>query len=104
MQSIAPLAFGYFIGGIGAFAVTGLLNEIAKELGTSVASAGQLMSAYSLALAMGAPLLTPLTKRFERPALITAGLVLFGILQFAAMIAPTYSTLAAARIFAGLAA
>jgi predicted MFS family arabinose efflux permease len=101
---LVALAFGYFVVGIGAFAVGGLLNEIAKDLGTSAAGAGQLMSTYSAALAIGAPLLTPLTKRFERRALITAGLVLFGVLQFAAAIAPTYGTLVAARVFAGFAA
>nr|WP_236843529.1 MFS transporter [Bradyrhizobium icense] len=84
--------------------MTGLLNEIARELGTSVAGAGQLMSAYSLALAVGAPLLVSLTRRFGRRGLIAAGLVLFGVLQFAAAAAPTYSALAAARILAGLAA
>jgi predicted MFS family arabinose efflux permease len=103
-KSAAALAFGYFVVGIGAFAVTGLLNEIARELGTSIAGAGQLMSAYSLALAVGAPLLISPTRRFGRRDLIAAGLVLFGVLQFAAAVAPTYSTLAAARIFAGLAA
>jgi predicted MFS family arabinose efflux permease len=103
-QSVTALAFGYFVVGIGAFAVTGLLNEIARELRTSVEGAGQLMSAYSLALAVGAPLLAPLTRRFERRALITAGLVSFGVLQLAAAAAPGYGALATARILAGLAA
>jgi hypothetical protein len=55
-QSITALAFGYFVVGTGAFVVAGLLNEIANDLRTPVAGAGQLMSAYSLALAIGAPL------------------------------------------------
>jgi predicted MFS family arabinose efflux permease len=78
-QSIAALAFG-FVTGIGAFAVTGLLTEIAKELGTSVVGAGQLMSAYSFGLAVGAPLLTPLSRRVDRRTLISGGLVAFGAL------------------------
>jgi predicted MFS family arabinose efflux permease len=102
--SIAALAFGYFVVGTGAFVVAGLLNEIAKDLGTSVAGAGQLMSAYSLALAVGAPLLTPLTARFDRRALIGSGLILFGLMHFAAAIAPNYVVLATARVFAGVAA
>jgi predicted MFS family arabinose efflux permease len=65
---------------IGAFAVTSLLNEIASELGVSVVGAGQLMSAYSLVLAVGAPVLTPLTRCFERSTLIVGGLILFGLL------------------------
>ncbi len=103
-QSITALAFGYFVVGTGAFVVAGLLNEIAKELRTSAAGAGQLMSAYSVALAIGAPLLTPLTVRFDRRTLITSGLILFGLLHFAAAIAPCYSALATARVFAGVAA
>src|SRR5215203_3086694 len=95
-SSITALAFGYFVVGTGAFVVAGLLNEIAKNLGTSVAGAGQLMSAYSLAL--GAPLLTPLTARFDRRTLIGSGLILFGLLHFAAALAPNYVVLAAARV------
>jgi predicted MFS family arabinose efflux permease len=103
-QSITALAFGYFVVGIGAFSVTGLLNEIARELEISVAGAGQLMAAYSLALAIGAPLLAPISKRFGRRTLISGGLVLFGVLQLASAFAPTYGSLAVARVLAGLAA
>jgi len=56
--------------GTGTFVVTGLLNEIANDLRTSISGTGQLMSAYSLALAIGAPLLTPLTTRIDRRTLI----------------------------------
>jgi DHA1 family inner membrane transport protein len=69
-RSIAALAFGYFVVGTGTFVVTGLLNEIANDLRTSISGTGQLMSAYSLALAIGAPLLTPLTTRIDRRTLI----------------------------------
>jgi predicted MFS family arabinose efflux permease len=103
-SSITALAFGYFVVGTGAFVVAGLLNEIAKDLGTSVAGAGQLMSAYSLALALGAPLLTPLTARFDRRTLIRSGLIFFGLLHFSAAIAPNYVVLATARVIAGVAA
>jgi predicted MFS family arabinose efflux permease len=103
-HSIAALAFGYFVVGTGAFAVAGLLNEIANDLGTSVAGAGQLMSGYSLALAIGAPLLAPLGVRFERRTLIAVGLASFGLLHVAAAVAPSYGMLAAARVLAGVAA
>jgi predicted MFS family arabinose efflux permease len=103
-HSIAALAFGYFAVGTGAFVVAGLLNEIASDLGTSAAGVGQLMAGYSLALAIGAPLLAPLGARFERRTLITGGLALFALLHVASAVAPTYGMLAATRVLAGVAA
>jgi predicted MFS family arabinose efflux permease len=87
-HSIAALAFGYFAVGTGAFVVAGLLNEIASDLGTSAAGVGQLMAGYSLALAIGAPLLAPLGARFERRTLITGGLALFALLHVASAVRP----------------
>jgi predicted MFS family arabinose efflux permease len=103
-RPVAALAFGYFVVGTGAFVVAGLLNELAQDLSTSVAAAGQLIAGYSLALAIGAPLLAPLAARFERRTLIASGLVLFGLLHVAAAVAPTYGALAGCRVLAGLAA
>jgi DHA1 family inner membrane transport protein len=55
MSSLVALAFGYFVVGTGAFVIVGLLNEISADLGVSSATAGQLVSGYCLALALGAP-------------------------------------------------
>jgi predicted MFS family arabinose efflux permease len=104
MHALLALAFGYFVIGTGAFVIGGLLNEIAGDLGTSVATAGQLISGYSLALALGAPLLAGLITRFERRTLIVAGLLLFGVLHFVAAAAPGYGSLVIERVLTGVAA
>jgi predicted MFS family arabinose efflux permease len=104
MPSLVALAFGYFVVGTGAFVVVGLLNEISGDLGVSIATTGQLVSGYSLALALGAPLLAGLVTRFERRTLIVAGLLLFGALHWAAAAAPGYSWLALERVLTGVAA
>jgi predicted MFS family arabinose efflux permease len=103
-QATAALAFAYFIVGTGAFVIAGLLNEIAVDLEVSVAAAGQLITAYSLALAVGAPLLASLVTRFHRRTLIAIGVGLFGLLHFAAASAPEYGWLATTRVMCGLAA
>jgi predicted MFS family arabinose efflux permease len=103
-HATAALAFAYFIVGTGAFVIAGLLNEIAVDLEVSAAAAGQLITAYALALAVGAPLLASLVSRFDRRILIAIGLGLFGLLHFVAASAPAYGWLAATRVMCGLAA
>jgi predicted MFS family arabinose efflux permease len=104
MQSLLPLAFGYFVTGIGAFSVAGLLNEIGADLNVSPSAAGQLISVYAFALAVGAPLLAWLVAQSRRRSLIVGSLTLFGILHFAAAAAPSFGPLAAERVLMGLSA
>ena len=101
---LAPLSFGNFIIGSGGFIVAGLLNELTADLHVPVQVAGQLLSGYSLALAIGAPLLAWLTSRIERRVLLAASLLIYALLHFAAALAPGYGVLMALRVLSGAAA
>ena len=101
---LAPLSFGNFIIGSGGFIVAGLLNELTADLHVPVQVAGQLLSGYSLALAIGAPLLAWLTSRIERRVLLAASLLIYALLHFAAAFAPGYGVLMALRVLTGAAA
>jgi predicted MFS family arabinose efflux permease len=101
---LAPLSFANFIIGSGGFIVAGLLNELIADLQVSVQAAGQLFSGYSLALAIGAPLLAWLTTRVERRVLLAGCLLVYAVLHFASALAPGYGALLALRVLAGAAA
>jgi predicted MFS family arabinose efflux permease len=101
-RQLANLAFANFTAGTGILIVAGMLNELAADLDTSVAMAGQLFTASSLAICFGAPLLAGLTTRIDRRVLLTAALALFALLNLAAAMAPGYAMLAVARVAIGL--
>ncbi|WP_062378592.1 MFS transporter [Pseudomonas abietaniphila] len=55
------LALGTFAVGTESFMIAGLLPGMAKDLGVSVATAGQLVTVFALAYALSSPVLAALT-------------------------------------------
>lgn len=55
--SLVALAIGTFALGIAEFSMMGILSDVSSELHIPVSKAGHLISAYSLGVAVGAPLL-----------------------------------------------
>ena len=101
-RRLANLAFANFTAGTGVLVVAGMLNEVAADLHVSVAVAGQLFTASSLAICFGAPILAGLTTRIDRRVLLAGALAAFGVLNFAAALAPGYVILVVARLAMGL--
>ena len=66
-------------------------------------SAGLLVSLYALGVAIGAPVLTALTGKLPRKALLLSLMALFTAGNLLAWQAPSYESLVAARILTGLA-
>ena len=56
--------------GSGAFVLGGILQPLARDLGISVAAAGQVMTAYAIATAVFAPVLILLTAKWPRKLVI----------------------------------
>ncbi len=98
------LALGNFAVGTGSLIVAGILPEIASGLGTSVALAGQLVTIYGLALAIGAPLLAMATSRIDRRALMLGGLAIFLLACLIGVYAANFTMLALSRVLAGVGA
>ena len=84
--------------------IAGILPPIAGDLDVSVAAAGQLVTAFALTYALGAPFAALLTARLPRRVLLPVAAAVFALANLAAAAAPTYGTLMAARILSGLAA
>ncbi|MFT0773206.1 MFS transporter [Psychrobacter aquimaris] len=85
------------------FVIVGLVPTIAADLGVSLPSAGLLVSLYAVGVAIGAPILTALTGRWNRKIVLMSLMGLFVIGNLLAWQAPSYETLILARILTGLA-
>ncbi|WP_424930841.1 MFS transporter [Amaricoccus macauensis] len=97
------LTISAFAVGTTEFVIVGLIPTIAADLGVSLPSAGLLVSLYALGVTIGAPVLTALTGRMPRKALLLSLLTLFTIGNAFAAVAPGYGSLIAARFITGLA-
>jgi DHA1 family inner membrane transport protein len=102
-RALFALAIGAFGIGTTEFVVMGMLPEIADGLGVSVSAVGLLISAYAVGVVIGAPTLTALGLRFTPRQTLVALMVVFVIGNALASVAPTYETLAAARVLTALA-
>lgn len=99
LLALAVAAFGI---GTTEFVMMGLLPDVADDLGTSVPTAGYLVSAYALGVVLGAPLLTALGARIPRRRMLVALMAVFTVGNLASALAPTFGLLIAGRLLAGL--
>ena len=97
------LTLSAFAIGTTEFVIVGLVPTIAADLGVSLPSAGLLVSLYAVGVAIGAPILTALTGRWNRKIVLMSLMGLFVIGNLLAWQAPSYETLILARILTGLA-
>ncbi|MCF7352933.1 MFS transporter [Vibrio sp. CK2-1] len=97
------LTLSAFAIGTTEFVIVGLVPTIANDLAVSLPSAGLLISLYALGVAIGAPVLTALTGRWNRKHVLLTLMGLFVIGNLLAWQAPSYETLIMARILTGLA-
>ncbi|MEU7032564.1 MFS transporter [Streptomyces sp. NPDC046237] len=97
--ALAVSAFGI---GTTEFVMMGLLPNVADDLGTSVPTAGHLVSAYAIGVVIGAPLLTALGSRVPRKKMLLLLMALFVVGNLASALAPGFGWLVAGRVLAGL--
>ncbi|MFD9614659.1 MFS transporter [Streptomyces sp. NPDC059083] len=99
LLALAVSAFGI---GTTEFVMMGLLPQVADDLGTSVPTAGYLVSAYAIGVVVGAPLLTALGSRIPRKRMLLLLMALFTVGNLASALAPGFGWLVAGRVLAGL--
>lgn len=100
-KSLLALAIGTFALGIAEFAMMGILSAVARELDVSIVKAGNLISAYSAGVAIGAPGLV-LLRRWPLKRLLLLLTAMIAVGNAAAALSPGYYTLLAARFVSGL--
>lgn len=101
--ALLALTLSAFAIGTTEFVIVGLIPTMANDLQVSLPSAGLLVSLYALGVAIGAPVLTALTGKWNRKSVLLAVMSLFVIGNLLAWQAPGYPTLVVARILTGLA-
>ncbi|CAM3098402.1 MFS transporter [Vibrio rarus] len=101
--ALFALTLSAFAIGTTEFVIVGLIPTMATDLQVSLPSAGLLVSLYALGVAIGAPVLTALTGKWNRKHVLLTLMSLFVIGNLLAWQAPNYHTLIIARILTGLA-
>lgn len=97
------LAISAFAIGTTEFVIMGLLPEVAANLGTTLSSAGLLVTGYALGVFFGAPLVTATTGRLPRKTLLVSLMVVFVIGNLGCAMAPDYTILMISRVVASFA-
>ena len=101
--ALLALTLSAFAIGTTEFVIVGLIPTMANDLQVSLPSAGLLVSLYALGVAIGAPVLTALTGKWNRKSVLLGVMSLFVIGNLLAWQAPGSPTMVVARILTGLA-
>ena len=100
---LLTLAGAIFVSVTSEFLPTGLLPEMAEDLGVAQSRIGLLVTVFAATVVLTAAVLTNLTRRFRRKPLVIIVLVVFALSNFLGAIAPTYEVVVASRVLGGLA-
>jgi predicted MFS family arabinose efflux permease len=92
------LTLGAFAIGTEGFMIAGLLPALARDLNVDLPAAGHLVTAFSLAYAIGAPVMAVLTAGLERRRLLAVAMGGFALGNLLAALASGYAGLLAARL------
>jgi MFS transporter, DHA1 family, inner membrane transport protein len=96
--AVFSLAFAAFAIGTTEFVIVGLLPDIGRAFGISVSTAGLLVSFYALAITIGTPVVSALTARLPRRALLLALMTFFTLCNLAAGLSTAFAALLTIRI------
>jgi MFS transporter, DHA1 family, inner membrane transport protein len=100
--SLLGLGLGGFAIGTTEFASMGVLPDIASDLGVTIPTAGQAITAYALGVVIGAPLFAVLGARLPRKHLLLVLMAAIAVANLASAMAGTFPLLVAARFASGL--
>ena len=98
------LAVGSFAMSTVGFVFASLLPSIAADTHTSIPMAGYLMMTFSLAYAVGAPVLSALAGEIDRRRVLTAAMLTFVAGNLIAAVSSSFAALLAAQIVMGMSA
>ncbi|SDS50574.1 MFS transporter [Microlunatus soli] len=98
------LAVGTFTLGMDGFVLSGLLPQIAADLEVSVSAAGQLMTIFAIAYAVGSPVIATVTGALDRRLVLAGGMIIFLIGMAAQALGPNYPVVAVGRVVAAIGA
>lgn len=100
--AVYALAVAAFAVGTAEFVISGILPLLSGDLGVSIPTAGLLVTAYAVGVAIGGPILTVATARYSQRAVLIGVMALFTVSQVLCALAPDYGLLMAARLLSSI--
>jgi DHA1 family inner membrane transport protein len=97
------LAVGTFLMCTSEYIVAGLLQEMAADLGVTVAQTGLLITAFAVGMIVGAPVMAVATLRLPRRATLVLALAVFAIGHVVAAVSGTFAVVVVARVLTAIA-
>lgn len=101
--AIYVLGLAVFAQGTSEFMLSGLVQDIAADLGVSIPAAGSLTSAFAVGMIVGAPLVAMLSLRWPRRRALLAFLVTFLLAHVVGALTDSFEVLFVTRVIAALA-
>ena len=96
--AIYALALAAFAIGTAEFVISGILPPLAADLAVTIPTAGLLVTAYAVGVAIGGPILTVLLARIAPRTVLVGVMILFAASQLLCALAPDYGLLLLARL------
>jgi DHA1 family inner membrane transport protein len=100
--AVYALGLAAFAIGTAEFVISGILPPVADAMGVAISTAGLLVSAYAVGVAIGGPLLTLIAARFDQRHVLLLLMAVFAVAQVLCAIAPDYGMLLLARLLSSL--
>jgi DHA1 family putative efflux transporter-like MFS transporter len=98
------LALGATVVGTAESIITGILDMVATDINVSIGLAGQLVAMYSIAYAVGTPILIAITSKIDRKKMLFTALLIFLIGNVIAVLSPDFTILMISRAILGVSA
>jgi len=96
------LTLAAFAIGTAEFVIAGILTQVSESLGITNGQAGNLITAYALAIVIGGPILTIWLARYDKKKVLLGLMGLFIVGNLISALTSDYTTLLISRILAGL--
>ncbi|MGW6735678.1 Cmx/CmrA family chloramphenicol efflux MFS transporter [Streptomyces sp. NPDC055013] len=97
------LGVAVFAQGTSEFMLSGLVPDIARDLGVSVPAAGALTSAFAMGMVVGAPLMAALARRWSRRGALLGFLGVFLAVHVVGAVTDSFAVLVVTRVVGALA-
>lgn len=101
--AVYALALAAFAIGTAEFIISGILPPVAADLDVTIPTAGLLVTAYAVGVAIGGPLLTIITARYSQRTVLIGVMTVFSVGQVLCALAPDYGLLLLARLLSSCA-
>jgi DHA1 family putative efflux transporter-like MFS transporter len=96
------LTIGAFLAVTSELMLIGIMDMVASDLRVSVSQVGQLVTAYALAFAIGAPIVITWTTKYERKRVMLISFCFFIFANLLSLWSPSFTILMIARALLGL--